>query len=103
MCDFVFGFCLTVGLSVCWVSKLCLSVCPSKQVMFGMGFVCLSVCTSYVLAWSLSVCPSVQVMFGMGFVCLTVCTSYVWHGVCLFVCLYKLCLAWGLSVCSKHS
>ena len=33
MCDFVFGFCLTVGLSVC----------PSEQVMFGMGFVCLSV------------------------------------------------------------
>ena len=54
MCDFVFGFCLTVGLSVCWVSKLCLSVCPSLQVMF--------------LAWGLSVCPSEQVMFGMGFV-----------------------------------
>ena len=35
----------------------------------------------------------------MGFVCLSVCTSYVWHGVCLFVCLNKLCLAWGLSVC----
>ena len=35
----------------------------------------------------------------LGFVCLSVCTSYVWHGVCLFVCLYKLCLAWGLSVC----
>ena len=46
-----------------------------------------------------SVCPSVQAMFGMGFVCLSVCTSYVWHGVCLFVRLYKLCLAWGLSVC----
>ena len=87
MCDFVFGFCLTVGLSVCWVRKLCfLSVCSSEQVMFGMGFVCLSVCTSYVwhgvclfvrlnklcLAWGLSVCPSVQVMFGMGFVCLSV-------------------------------
>ena len=43
MCDFVFGFCLTVGLSVCWVRKLCLSVCPSEQVMFGMGLVCLSV------------------------------------------------------------
>ena len=43
MCDFVFGFCLTLGLSVSWVSKLCLSVCPSLQVMFGMGFVCLSV------------------------------------------------------------
>ena len=90
-----------------------LSVCPSAQVMFGIGFVCLSVCTSYVwhgvclfvrlyklcLAWGLSVCPSVQVMFGIGFVCLSVCTSYVWHGVCLFVRLYKLCLAWGLSVC----
>ena len=38
-------------------------------------------------------------MFGMGFVCLSVCTSYVWHEVCLFVRLYKLCLAWGLSVC----
>ena len=69
MCDFVFGFCLTVGLSVCWVSKLCLSLCPSLQVMFGMGFVC----------------PSEQVMFGMGFVCLSVSTSYVWHGVCLSV------------------
>ena len=34
---------LRVGLSVCWVSKLCLSVCLSEQVMFGMGFVCLSV------------------------------------------------------------
>ena len=41
----------------------------------------------------------VQVMFGMGFVCLSVCTSHVWHGVCLFVHVYKLCLAWGLSVC----
>ena len=73
-----------MGLSVCWVRKLCLSVCPSVQVMFGMGFV---------------VCPSEQVMFGMGFVCLSVSTSYVWHGVCLFVRLNKLCLAWGLSVC----
>ena len=36
-------------------------------------------------------------MFSMGFVCLSVC--YVWHGICLFVHLYKLCLAWGLSVC----
>ena len=52
------------------------------------------------LAWGLSVCPSLQVMFGTGFVCLSVCTSYVWHGVCLFVRLYKLCLAWGLSVAS---
>ena len=51
------------------------------------------------LAWGLSVCPSEQVMFGMGFVCLSVWTSYVWHGVCLFVRLNKLCLAWGLSVC----
>ena len=24
----------------------------------------------------------------------------VWHGVCLFVRLNKLCLAWGLSVCA---
>ena len=64
--------------------------------MFGMGFVCLY---KLFLAWGLSVCPSVQVMFGTGFVCLSVCTSYVWHGVCLFVRLYKLCLAWGLSVC----
>ena len=58
------------------------------------GFVC-----GFWLALGLSVCPSVQVMFGMGFVCLSICTSYVWHGVCLFVRLYKLCLAWGLSVC----
>ena len=58
MCDFVFvfGFCLTVGLSVCWVSKLCLFVRLNK------------LC----LAWGLSVCPSEQVMFGMGFVCLSV-------------------------------
>ena len=50
MCDFVFGFCLTLGLYDCWVSNLSLlclawglSVCPSEKVMFGMGFVCLSV------------------------------------------------------------
>ena len=49
--------CLTLGLYDCWVSNLCLSVCPSEQVMFGMGF---------------AVCPSEQVMFGMGFVCLSV-------------------------------
>ena len=65
--------------------------------MFGMGFVCLCVGSSYV--WH-GVCPSVQVMFGMGFVCLCVGTCYVWHGVCLFVRLYKLGLAWGLSVAS---
>ena len=40
MCDFVCGFCLALGLSVCLVGNLCLSVCPSVQVMFGMGFVC---------------------------------------------------------------
>ena len=56
MCGFVSGFCLTLGLYVSWVSKLWLSVCQSEKVMFGMGFVCLSVCT-----------------------------SYVWHGVCLSV------------------
>ena len=50
------GFCLTLGLYVCWVSKLWLSVCQSEQVTFGMGFVCLSVCTRYV--WH-GVCPSV--------------------------------------------
>ena len=61
------GFCLTLGFSVCWVGNLWLSVCQSEQVMFGVGFLCLS---------------CVQVMFGMGFVCLSVCTSYVWHGVC---------------------
>ena len=73
-------------------------------VMFGMGFVCLTVCLyKLCLVWGLSVFPSVQVMFGMGFVCLSVCASYVWHWVCLFVRLYKLCLALGLSVCSKHS
>ena len=79
--------------------------------------VCLFVCLyKLYLALCLSVCVSVQVMFGMGFVCLCVGTSYVWHGVCLFVRLYKLCLAWGLSVyvsvqvmfdmgfvCNKHS
>ena len=36
------------------------------------------------------------------FVCLSVGTSYVWHGVCLFVRLNKLCLAWGLSVCPSE-
>ena len=36
----------------------------------------------------------------MGFVCLCVGISYAWHGVCLFVRWYKLCLAWGLSVCA---
>ena len=56
MCDFVFGFCLTLGLYVCWVSKLCLFV--------GLNKLC--------FAWGLSVCPSEQVMFGMGFVCLSV-------------------------------
>ena len=43
MCGFVSGFFLTLGLSVCLVGMLWLSVCPSEQVMFGMGFVCLSV------------------------------------------------------------
>ena len=70
MCGFVSGFCLTLGLSVCWVGNLCLSVCPSEQIMFGVGlFVRLyKLC----LAWGLSVCPSEQVMFGMGFVCLSI-------------------------------
>ena len=36
------------------------------------------------------------------FVCLSVCVTYVWHGVCLFVRLNKLCLAWGLSVCPSE-
>ena len=107
------GFvCLCVGTSyvchgVCLVVrwyKLCLawglSGCALVQVMFGVGFVCVLV----------------QVMFGMGFVWLCGGTSYVWHGVCLVVRWYKLCLAWCLSgcalvqvmfgmgfVCSKHS
>ena len=34
-------------------------------------------------------------------VCLCVGTDYVWHGVCLFVRRYRLCLAWGLSVCAS--
>ena len=38
-------------------------------------------------------------MFAMGFVSLYVCRPYVWHGVCGFVCLSSLCLAWSLSVC----
>ena len=54
------------------------------------------------LAWGLSVCPSDQVIFGTGFVCLSVCTSYVWHGVCLFVRLYKLCLPRALSFCPSE-
>ena len=59
MWTFCFCFYLKLGLYDCWVSKLCLSVCPSEQ-------------------------------------------SYVWHGVCLFVRLNKLCLAWGLSVCPSE-
>ena len=35
-------------------------------------------------------------------VCLSIWKSYVWHGVCLFVYLKKLCLAWGLSVCPSE-
>ena len=56
MCDFVFGSCLTLGLYDCWVSDLCLFVHLKK------------LC----LAWGLSVCPSQKVMFGMGFVCLSI-------------------------------
>ena len=63
-----------------------LSVCASEQLC---------------LAWGLSVCESEQVMFGMGFVCSCVGTSYACHGVCLFVHLKKLSLAWGLSVCAS--
>ena len=62
-------------------------------------FVCLSVSTSYV--WH-GVCLFVR----LNKLCLawglSVSTSYVWHGVCLFVRLYKLCLAWGLSVCPSE-
>ena len=74
--------CLPVCLTYVW-HGVCLFVRPNR------------LCVTR----GLSVCPSVQVMFGMGFVCLSVCTSYVWHGVCPFVRLNKLCLAWGLSVC----
>ena len=35
-------------------------------------------------------------------VCLSVYVTYVWYGVCLFVRLNKLCLAWGLSVCPSE-
>ena len=89
MCDFVFGSCLTLGLYDCWVSNLCLSVCPSEKSYVRHG-VCLFVrLKKLCLAWGLSVCPSEKAMFGMGFVWLSICTSYVWHGV--------------FSVCSKHS
>ena len=77
MCGFVCCFCLALGLFVCLFARL-YKLC---------------------LAWGLSVCPSEQVMLGMGFVCLSVCVIYVWHGVCLFVRLCNLCLARGLSVC----
>ena len=30
---------------------------------------------------------------------MALCVAFVWHWVCLFVRLYKLCLAWDLSVC----
>ena len=67
MCGFVSGFCLTLGLSVCWVTCACLFV---SYVWHG---VCLFVrLNKLCLAWGLSVCPSEQVMFGMGFVCLSV-------------------------------
>ena len=83
MCGFVCGFVWHwVCLFVEWVTCVCLfvslcnlclawglSVCPSVQVMFGMGFVRLN---KLCLAWGLSVCLSEQVMFGMGFVCLSV-------------------------------
>ena len=51
--------------------------------LFGTGFVCLL---------------GVYLVF----VCLSVCVTFVWHGVCLFVRLNKLCLAWGLSVCPSE-
>ena len=41
---------------------------------------------SLCLALDLSVCLLVILMFGMGFVCLSGCWTYVGHGVCLFVC-----------------
>ena len=45
---------------------VCLSVC----VTYVWHGVCLCVRLNKLrLAWGLSVCPSVQVMFGMGFVC----------------------------------
>ena len=95
---------MSLVLSVCQLSDFCWALCLS---VCQLGDFC--------LAWGLSLCPSQQVMFGMGFVCLSILTSYVWHGVCLFIRLNKLCLAWGLSVrlnkvmfgmgfvCSKHS
>ena len=69
MCGFVRGFCLALGLSVCWVGNFCLSVC----VTFVWHGVCLFVrLNKLCLAWGLSVCPSEQVMFIMRFVCLSI-------------------------------
>ena len=76
--------CLSLGLCIWFDNYVFQWVCLS---VFGEGSVTNVVCVSVVL------------MFGMGFVCLCVCRPYVWHGVCLFVCLLSLCLAWGLSVC----
>ena len=33
---------------------------------------------------------------------MALCVAFVWHWVCLFVRLNKLCLAWGLSVCPSE-
>ena len=81
--------CLFVGwvTCACLFVSLC-NLCLAGYVWHG---VCLFVpLNKLCLAWGLSVCPCVKVMFGMGFVCLSMCTSYVWHGVCLFVRVYKL-------------
>ena len=70
MYGFVCGFCLALGLSVCWVGNLCLFVHLRSYVWHG---VCLfDRLNKLCLAWGLSVCPSEQVMFGMWFVCLSV-------------------------------
>ena len=78
----IIKFCLPLGLSVClW--KLCLSVGLSVCGGFVSNWVCLYGClSSLCLAWGLCVCLFVILMFGMGFVCVSVCWAYVcrWLG-----------------------
>ena len=72
MYGFVCCFCLALGLSVCQLDDFCRALCLLGGNL-GLSVYLYKLC----LAWGLSVCASVQVMFSMGFVCLSVCTSYV--------------------------
>ena len=74
---------------------------PNKKKLVILGFEFSKyIQKSFHLGYYVWLC--VWLLVGTGFVCLSVCTSYVWHGVCLFVRLNKLCLAWGLSLCPSE-